>query len=419
MKIVWISDSLFSVDPINSTGGWRLPLAVGLAKSGKVQLYNIVHGKQNNGTIINEFEGIVQYVIPKYRRGDHRFNKYEPNWSCKLIASILDEIKPDVVHFWGTESRLCSIHTKGYVKYPCVIDIQGLFSSYYYYYYGDMTPMEVFRSSANLYALLHRHGSPYEGMKSYKKHGKWEQDVLKSFKNISVQSHWVEEQIKSFHSDATFHHTGIALRKEFCESTAWLPHPEHSSPVIYSSAANFEQPYKGLYVLLKALIVLRQTYPNIELRLAGHMNLKKSGIQQGYRALLTRFIRQNKLERNIQFLGPLQAADIVRELHDADICVVPSFVETYCLAAAESMTVGCPTICSYAGAMPELARDGEGAIFYNSIDYKGLSDRIICLFLDKEKCSKMGAMSRAKHLMDHDISVLVDKQVRIYKDIIG
>ena len=46
------------------------------------------------------------------------------------------------------------------------------------------------------------------------------------------------------------------------------------------------------------------------------------------------------------------------------------FIETYCLSFAEAMIVGVPTVTSFTGAMPELARHGEESLFYNSIDYQ-------------------------------------------------
>ena len=43
-----------------------------------------------------------------------------------------------------------------------------------------------------------------------------------------------------------------------------------------------------------------------------------------------------------------------------NVCVIPSFVETYCLALAEAMIVGCPTVVSYTSALPYTSTSTSG-----------------------------------------------------------
>ena len=60
---------------------------------------------------------------------------------------------------------------------------------------------------------------------------------------------------------------------------------------------------------------------------------------------------------------------MIGELLNCNVCVMPSFIETYCLAFAEAMMVGVPVVVSFAGAMPELAEHNKEAMFYNPLDH--------------------------------------------------
>ena len=66
-----------------------------------------------------------------------------------------------------------------------------------------------------------------------------------------------------------------------------------------------------------------------------------------------------------------------------------------------------------------MAIDGDEAVYYTSCDYKSLAYRTQSLFKNKEFCIGMGAKARAKHMKEHNMLLLVNNQIKIYKDIVG
>ena len=100
------------------------------------------------------------------------------------------------------------------------------------------------------------------------------------------------------------------------------------------------------------------------------------------------------------------------------MCVVPSFIETYCLAFAEAMMVGTPVVCSFAGAMPELADEGEEALFYNSMDYVECAAKIDRLLQDKELASRISEKARARRFIENDPETIVNKQISNYEELL-
>lgn len=76
----------------------------------------------------------------------------------------------------------------------------------------------------------------------------------------------------------------------------------------------------------------------------------------------------------------------------AKVFVFPSLYEGFGLPPLEAMACGCPTIVSNAASLPEVVKDG--ALIFNVLDYKDLSDKIKSLeYIDaytlKEKAIKI------------------------------
>ena len=61
--------------------------------------------------------------------------------------------------------------------------------------------------------------------------------------------------------------------------------------------------YKGFHILLRAIGWLKPKYPNIQLRIAGHV--KGRYTQSGYTKYLESLIRDLDLVENVVFLGSL------------------------------------------------------------------------------------------------------------------
>ena len=139
----------------------------------------------------------------------------------------------------------------------------------------------------------------------------------------------------------------------------------------------------------------------------------------GYSVFLNKLIKKYGLQENVIYLGSLDENQIIAHLQEANACVIPSFIETYCLAFAESMIVGTPTIASFAGAMPELAENGKEALFYNSVDYYTCATYIDKLLQDKRLAEKLSENGRARRMKENDIDTVVKTQLEIYENVLS
>lgn len=407
-KILWLCNSTFSDNSIKATGGWLQPLAEMLQKKSEIQIINITRGNVDVVTQINHSD-IIQYIIPI--RKELKNNQYATKETCLEVKKIIDKINPDIVHIWGTENIWASIYQQGYITCKTIIDIQGLLFACADYFYGGLTNSEIMQS-IHLKEILMPWRCLFWKKHIFSKRGKIELQCLKQFENIAFQSNWVYHQIKSINKKANYFNSKIILRDSFYSTTPW-EYTTTSAPIIFSSASSAIS-YKGVHVLIKAIAILKQKYPNIQLRLAGKINVGNK-LLDGYSIFLKKLIKKLDLEKNVIYLGSINEDQIISELKNCNVCVVTSFIETYCLAFAESMIVGTPTVVSYAGAMPELADNEIEAIFYNSIDYRDCAAKIERLINDKELAEKISNNCRNRRLKENNRKAVIDNQIKIYE----
>jgi glycosyltransferase involved in cell wall biosynthesis len=368
-----------------------------------------------NQVVRQDWSGIKQWIIPKDQSitNAHTASKNV----CQIVASITNQESPDLVHIWGTESIWSSIKKQGYIKPKAVLDIQGLLFAYTDYYYGGLTLKEILQS-IYLKEILMPWRTLFGKKKVFYRRGKTEIDCLGSFDYIAYQSKWVKDQLQYvLKPNSNIYPTKIMLRPAFYNSDRWEYKTPNNDPVIFSSCSAAVT-YKGLHVLLKAIALLKKKYPKVQLHIAGNINVGNK-LKDGYSIFLTRLIRKLDLESNVVLVGALNENQIIDELTTANVCVVPSFVETYCLAFAEAMMVGIPTVVSFAGAMPELAEHYEEALFYNSLDYVVCANSIDELIQNKVLAEKLSTNSRARRLRENNENDVIETQISIYKNIIA
>lgn len=408
MKVLWLSNIAFSSQKLKATASWLQPMAEQLAKS--VEMVNVSDGQVNKPTV-STLNKIKQWVIPFHATC---YGQEASEETCLQVQRIIDEEKPDLVHLWGTEKYWASIYRKGYIHVPTILDIQGLLAPYTDYYYGGLSWKEIIKS-IHLKEVLMPWRTLFHKREVFRKRGICETRNIKSFKYIAYQSQWVKNYLSYTHPSALLFPTKIILRKGFYESEKW-GYKKTDAPVVFSTCSAAVS-YKGMHIVIKAIALLKQQYPHIKLKLAGNINVGNK-LLDGYSVFLNNLIKKHGLQENVIYLGSLDETQIIENLQHANACVIPSFVETYCLAFAESMMVGTPTIASYAGAMPELAVNGEEALFYNSMDYYSCAALIDKVIQDKKLAEHLSEKGRIRRMKENDITAVVSRQVEIYKEVL-
>ena len=411
MKIIlWLSNVRFTSDGLKGTGTWLQPLATSLTKY--YEIFHICCGVENS--IVKEtIDGITQYVLPN-RKCVHN-TQIPDSKTCDEVASIIKDINPNLIHIWGTESKWAFMKVLGtFDSYKSLLDMQGLLQSCYEAYYGGLTVCERIRCIGKKELLLPSR-SIYYNRKIFKKKATIENKVLNAYDNISYQSQWIRNRLSMLNLKAKLYPTKIIIRSEFFQNK-WEP-TNNTSPVIFTSSAGATS-YKGIHVLIKTCSLLKEKYPHFKLNVAGRFMIKSHGLLSGYESYLLSLIKKYNIEENVVFLGPLSINQMISYQLQSDMCVVPSFVESYCLGLAESLALGLPSIASYSAAMPTIARDKEEILFYNPLDYADCAAKILELFESKQKSLELSIASRKKRIKENQEKFVVEIQKQIYESVL-
>lgn len=413
MRILWFGNSILS-DDISTSGSW-LPAMARLIRD-KVELTYITSSALYDEITVFNYGSVRQYILPRYKLT--RTGLPEKNNIIKIL-NIIEEVDPDIIHIWGMESFPGLLQVNGYLKkFKVLLEVQGVRSSCAEVCYGGLTIGEIIKC-IRIKEILKPSTSVIADKRIHIKNLGHEAEMLKAFNYISTQSEWTRARIAPYISnDTQVFCTERSVRREFTESNKWQV-PGNDAPVVMTVSAG-AYPLKGIHILIRAIGLLRNKYPNICLKIVGDFGAERGFLRKsGYMKFLQGLINTLGLINNVQFTGRLNAKQMVDEMKNSNVFVHSSFVESYCLAAAEAMAVGIPCVFSYAGALPHLADDKKSAFFYSPTDYHTCAHLIEELFVDKAKAVALSDAERDVSEQRNNPERVASIQMSIYSQIIN
>lgn len=411
IKVLWVSLRLFTEQQETQTAVWLKSLAVKLAQIEGLEISNI--STDSDVSIVNrvDFRNIKQWALPSFKLGK---DGLPPISIRDSFEQILADVNPDIIQVWGSENPLGLLPI--IIDFPAykVLTIQGVLSSIYDRSLLGLSLKDIL-STIGIRELI-TFKNIYFTARSFIRDGKMEIQMIKRSNFIITQSIWTMSQIKHLNKNAYYYKVNRQLRDEFLSvQNSWLDFP-HSSAVIYSAAVGYT--LKGLHVLIRSLAIIKQYYPDVELRLAG-VTGRTDFLGDGYLRFLHKEIKSLGLNDNIKWLGAISAENIVSNLQKCSVFVNPSFIESYSMVVAEAMAIGTPCVISYAGAMPELAESNTEALFFTPADHKQLAFCVIKLLSDSDLSRRISIASKKRSDLRSATSDNALEQLKIYQNIIS
>lgn len=170
------------------------------------------------------------------------------------------------------------------------------------------------------------------------------------------------------------------------------------------TTASSDQPLKGLSILLRAMVTLRNEFPALHLIVIGKLKEHGSTEQE---------LHQLQLTQQVSFLSGISTTQLVHEYAQASIAIVPSLYEGFGLPAAEAMACGVPLVCSDGGALPEVV--GKAAVLVKAGDAAALAQAIRALWLDAALCERLAHQGREHILQQLSWDCVGKKMVGYYR----
>lgn len=411
MKVLWIVNMVLPKVAkhlgmkTSSSGTWLIDLLDGLSAKEDLDVGVMTYysGKEYKEIILDK---VTYFLFP----GGGKRLLHNSKKTRKDCQKVLNKFNPDLIHIHGTEYAPGYEMLKCNPNVPTLLTIQGILKRISDEFYAGLTKKEL-RKSVSLKNLL-RFKTPYTMKMLYKKNAKREEQVIKSVNYATGRTDWDKVTMLSINPNLKYFRCNYNLRDEFYGASKWSVDSMNRRTILTgASGATF----KGLHVLLKALSIVKQKYPDVKLFVPG--GFAKNGKlvnPKGYNRFICDLIQEFGLQENVNFLGSISSAEVVKQMQLANVLVVPSSMEGASATVREAMMIGTPSICSYRGGMTELLTDYVNGFTYDFIEHPMLAHRIIEIFENDDLAIKFSKKSIELAEIRHDREKNIQDMLNVY-----
>jgi glycosyltransferase involved in cell wall biosynthesis len=355
----------------------------------------------------------VRYAVVPLPAPSSRVERIARNWRHRLTpaetlqaaASLVDRVRPDVVHVHGTEGGF-GLLSGMRPAIPLVISLQGILCAYERAYFRGRTAGEIARLVAGAEfakgrGVVHRY-------LLLRRQAQREALILRNARCVIGRTSWDKRILASLNPAARYYHCDEIMRPEFA-ATTWRGSGAGGATIYTTSSALMG---KGTECLLKACALLRS-------RGYGNLRLRVGGVPPGSEldAIYRRVARRLGISGSVDWLGRLDAPAIAGELARADAFAYPSYVDNSPNSLAEAMLVGAPIVSTRAGGIPSLLRDGVEGLLVKEGDAAALAEALAHLLHDRDEAGRLGSAARVTAVARHDPRHVTERMLEIYEDV--
>ena len=298
----------------------------------------------------------------------------------KLFKDVIENVKPDIIHVWGTEY----VHIRPLLKVlkatdsidKTVVSIQGLVSECSKYYNAGL-PADVINKSVRI-GRIKRTSLKQESLEMGKR-GENEVRFFKEVKHCIGRTSYDKNVVTRINPDINYHYCSESMREPFYEGS-WEYDKCEKNTIFFSQT---HWPLKGVHECIKALGIVKKEIPDIHLNALGHKPLSPESIRlKSYDEYLDKLIRDNNLKDSISWLGTLPAEQMREQYLKANVFVCASSLENSSNSVAEAMLLGLPVIASDRGGMRSIIEDGKDGLLYDFDSPEKMAEAVLMVFTD-------------------------------------
>lgn len=361
LKILWLCNLVFPdfseefAIKRNNAGGWMVGMLHELEKVKEMEISLIFPIYDKNRMRNGKCSGHKYYTFLSGANEEDNVGMVD------TFVQILEEVKPDIVHIWGTEYY----HSKAAVD-ACIrcqminrviVDIQGLVSICAKHYASGIPNSVIEKKDKNGESILSE-------IENFKKRGIDERYIFEKVKYVCGRTDWDEMCVHQINLHLKYLRCNRILRKRFYEcEESWNPQKCHRHTIFVSQAS---YALKGLHFLLKALPIILKRYPDTEVYIAGNdpTGIKKTGTVSVYGSYISEMIEDNCLMKHIHFVGLLDENSMISYYLSANVFVSSSNIENNSNSVCEAMYLGVPVVASDVGGMSSIVKHKTDGILY-------------------------------------------------------
>lgn len=211
-------------------------------------------------------------------------------------------------------------------------------------------------------------------------------------------------QMEALGSDAVEIPNGVDV-DSFALASRLDGYPRAGKTVLF--LGRYDEPRKGMAVLLGALPRLVQRFADVELLIVGRGDEEQLRSQAG------------ELAVHLRFLGQVDDAGKASAMRSADVYCAPNTGgESFGIVLVEAMAAGTPVVASDLDAFRRVLRDGEVGCLVPVDDSAALADALISV-LDDEAMQQRYVAAGSEAVRRYDWSVVATQIMRVYETVAG
>jgi glycosyltransferase involved in cell wall biosynthesis len=381
-----------------------------LAKRHHIFIFHRVNelGKKDYEIYHNNYDGLEVYAINNTFKNYNGFEAvYKNEGISNKFSTIIDQIKPDIVHIQHLLYLSTSIINEIKKRHiPIVFTLhdywlicpqgQLLKSNFnicdnndysecincilyqlsikknifnYYYYLKKFVPESLLQLIKRNYFNYAKASflSQEEAFRQINKRAKHIKDICANIDLFIAPSEFIRNKFIEFGvSEDKIIFSGYGFNLDNFKDTQKIP----SDKIRFAFIGNI-MPAKGIHYLIDAFNKIKND--NVELRIYGRV--------MSYKAILENYLNYIKKivkNRNIKFMGGFDNKDVANIFRQTDVLIVPSiWHENSPLVIQEAFATGTPVIASRIGGIPELIEDGINGILFEPNDVADLCRKIV------------------------------------------
>ncbi|WP_072691042.1 glycosyltransferase family 4 protein [Rhodococcus marinonascens] len=209
-------------------------------------------------------------------------------------------------------------------------------------------------------------------------------------------------QVESLGSDAVEIPNGVDVQA-FANAEPLPGYPRAGRTVLF--LGRYDEPRKGMEVLLRALPTLVEKYADLEVLVVGRGDVDKLRREAG------------PLFGYLRLLGQVDDAEKASALRSADVYCAPNLGgESFGIVLVEAMSAGSAVVASELDAFRRVLRDGQAGVLVPVGDAAALAAGIDAVLGDPERRAAIVDVGRAV-VSEYDWPVVAEQILRVYETV--
>lgn len=418
MRVLWITETPAEYDISNRSyngRGWIGALQKLIQDDSRISEFGIIFPHENDDKLLR-INNTIYYPI-KRNIPTNFFSWIISNWKNKIfnqfeietLKKYIEDFSPDIIHVFGTESWL--LQSIELTNIPCVVHLQGILQPIQNAYY----PIGITKISTIKYDIISflKGNSIWHYKRILDARTKIEEKYICNVQYFMGRTDW-DKTISNFLSpNAKYFRVNEVLRPIFYNINEVNTKYENSNKNKISLISTISNaPYKGLDVIIKTAILLKNKNIDFEWNIVGITE------SQTFTKYLTKLFKIEYSNFNINILGVKNEIELTSLLVNSSLYIHTSYIDNSPNSVCEAQILGIPVISTNVGGISTLIENNLTGFLYAANDPFHLASLIVNTFNNKETYKRIADKGKKIAQQRHDKNIIKSDLLKSYQEII-